>query len=200
MSGPAGAAHPSPRSRRSRRRVQWPMVLWLTVVWWVLWGTWSAMSLVGGVIVATLALLLFPLPPLDLDVRIRPFGVVVLVGCFVRDVVVASLQVAWTVLRPPPGLRNALVRVPMRTDSDLVLVLVAELTSLVPGSVVVEVQRSSFTLYLHALDVRSLDDVERVRRRVWEQETRVLHALGHDPSTPVDGPVDGTADDEGARR
>ena len=183
MSGPAGAVR---STLRSRRHVQWPMVLWLTLVWWVLWGTWSAMSLVGGVIVATLALVLFPLPPLDLDMRIRPLGVVALVGHFLRDVVVASLQVAWTVLRPPPGLRNALVRVPMRTDSDLVLVLVAELTSLVPGSVVVEVQRSTFTLYLHALDVRSLDDVERVRQRVWAQETRVLHAFGHDPSAPAD--------------
>lgn len=163
--------------RTARRHVQWPMVLWLSLVWWVLWGTWSAMSLVGGVLVAVATQLLFPLPALDLAVRPRPWGVVVLVVRFLADVVVASLQVAWTVLRPPRDLRNALVRVPLRTDSDLVLVLVAELVSLVPGSVVVEVHRADFTLYLHALDVRSLDDVERVRRQVLAQEERVIRAL-----------------------
>ncbi|WP_134764914.1 Na+/H+ antiporter subunit E [Nocardioides sp. 1609] len=178
-------------SQRARRHVQWPMVLWLTLVWWVLWGTWSAMSLVGGALVATAALLLFPLPPLDLDVRVRPVGTLVLVGRFLADVVVASLQVAWTVLRPPRDLRNALVRVPLRSESDLVLVMVAELVSLVPGTVVVEVHRSSFTLYLHVLDVRSAADVEPVRERVWAQEARVLAALSPRPAEPVAEPAGG---------
>jgi multicomponent Na+:H+ antiporter subunit E len=176
-------ARPALRARR-RRHVQWPMVVWMTLVWWVLWGTWSAMSLVGGVIVATLALLAFPLPPLDLEVRIHPLGAVRLLARFARDVVVASLQVAWTVLRPPRELRNAIVRVPLRSDSELVLVLVAELVSLVPGSVVVEVRRSTCTLYLHVLDVRSPDDVEKIRERVWTQEQRVLDALVDRPARP----------------
>ncbi|QCW49994.1 Na+/H+ antiporter subunit E [Nocardioides dongxiaopingii] len=179
-------------SQRARRHVQWPMVLWLTLVWWVLWGTWSAMSLVGGVLVATAALLLFPLPPLDLDVRVRPIGTLVLVGRFLVDVVTASLQVAWTVLRPPRDLRNALVRVPLRSESDLVLVMVAELVSLVPGTVVVEVHRSSFTLYLHVLDVREPADVEPVRERVWAQEARVLRALSPRPAEVLAQPVGGT--------
>jgi multicomponent Na+:H+ antiporter subunit E len=171
-----------------RRRVQWPMVAWLTLVWWVLWGTWSAMSLVGGVLVAVAALLAFPLPPLDLDVRVRPLGVLRLVARFLWDVLVASLEVAWTVVRPPPELRNAVVRVPLRTDSELVLVLVAELVCLVPGSVVVEVHRSTRTLFLHVLDVRT-DDAgaasAQVREQVWAQERRVLDALGSRTTRPA---------------
>ena len=81
-----------------RHSVQWPMVLWLTLVWWLLWGTWSLLSLVGGVLVAVVASLVFPLPPLRMRVRIRPVGVVVLVARFLLDVVVASAQVARTVL------------------------------------------------------------------------------------------------------
>ncbi|WP_340539616.1 Na+/H+ antiporter subunit E [Nocardioides sp. GXZ039] len=164
-------------TQRARRHVQWQMVLWLTLVWWVLWGTWSLMSLVGGALISTSLLLLFPLPPLDLAIRIRPWGVVVLVARFLWDVVVASLQVAAAVLRPRPDLRNAIVKVPLHTDSDLVLVLVAELVSLVPGTVVVEVRRSTSTLYLHVLDLTSPEQVEDVRRNVWAQEKRVLDAL-----------------------
>ncbi|WP_211348732.1 Na+/H+ antiporter subunit E [Nocardioides litoris] len=176
---------PTTVTMSAKRRVQWPMVVWMTLVWWVLWGTWSAMSLVGGVVVAVLALLAFPLPPLDLEVRVRPLGALRLVVRFLWDVVVASLQVAWTVLRPPPELRNAVVRVPLRSDSELVLVLVAELTSLVPGSVVVEVRRSAAILFLHVLDVGmgDADEIaERVRQQVWAQEQRVLDALATRPA------------------
>lgn len=182
------------RRQRAKRHVQWPMVLWMSLVWWVLWGTWSAMSLVGGLIVAVAVQLAFPLPPLQLEVRVRPVGVVVLVGRFLYDVVVASLQVAATVLFPRRGLRNAMVRIPLRSESDLVLVLVAELVSLVPGSVVVEVHRSSFTLYLHVLDVRSVDDVERVRRQVWAQEERLLRALS--PRIRPEAPVPDLTEEE----
>jgi multicomponent Na+:H+ antiporter subunit E len=176
-----------------RRSVQWPMVLWLTLVWWLLWGTWSLLSLVGGVLVAVVASLVFPLPPLRMRVRVRPVGVVVLVARFLLDVVVASAQVARTVLLPPPDLRSAMVRVPLRTESDLVLVAVAEMTSLVPGTVVVEVHRPSHTLFLHVLDAGGPggDDggqvqarLDEVRARVWAQEERIVRALGADPLPP----------------
>jgi multicomponent Na+:H+ antiporter subunit E len=175
------------RVARAGRRVQWLMALWLTLVWWALWGTWSAMSLAGGLVVAVLALTLFPLPAIKLDVAVRPVAVVVLVARFLLDVVVASVQVAATVLFPPRELRNAIVRVQLRSDSDLTLVITAELVSLVPGSIVVEAHRASHTLYLHVFDVRGGPEaLERQRQRVLEQEARVLRAL---PPRPAPEPV-----------
>lgn len=167
-----------------RRAVQWPAVFWLTLVWWVLWGSWTALSLVSGVLVAVAVCLVFPLPPLMVKVRIRPVAVVVLLARFLLDVVVASVQVAVTVVAPPRDLRNAIVRVPLRTDSDLVLTAVVEMVSLVPGSVVVEVHRPTHTLFLHALDVRDEADLERVRRSVLDQEDRIVRAFATPTPTP----------------
>lgn len=160
------------------RSVQWPMVLVLTLVWWALWGSYSAFSFVGGVVVAVGVCLVFPLPPLRMQVRLRPWAFVVLVARFHWDVLVASVQVARVTLFPPKDLTSALVEVPLRTESDFVLTVVAQLASLVPGSVVVEVHRASHTLYLHALDVSDEADIEDVRRRVLAQEDRVLNAFG----------------------
>lgn len=174
------------RTRPARyRAVQWPMVAWLTLVWWVLWGSYSALSLVGGVLVAVAACWVFPLPPLRMRVRVHPVGLAVLLGRFTVDVVVASLQVARTTLVPPDPLRNALVEVRLRTESDLVLTAVAELVSLVPGTVVVEAHRGSHTLFLHAIDT-DRSGVEAVRTMVWAQEARVLAALGREQ---LDDPV-----------
>lgn len=174
------------------RSLQLPVLLCLTVVWVALWGDISLLTVVGGFIVATIACLVFPLPPLRLDVRVRPLSLLWLVVRFVADVVVSSVQVAWVVLRPGRPLRNAVVEVNLRTPSDFVLTAVAEMTCLIPGSLVVEARRSTHTLFLHVLDVGDRAGAERFRQSVLDQEARVVRALGRQidhlddepPSTP----------------
>ncbi|RYB90623.1 Na+/H+ antiporter subunit E [Nocardioides glacieisoli] len=177
----------SPRLRTRRdgqvrptrhRALQPPMLVWLTVVWVVLWGQVSLVTITGGFVVACISSLVFPLPPLRLDVRIRLLPLSWLVARFVADVVTSSVQVAWVVLRPGRPLRNAVVEVKLRTPSDFVLTLVAEMTCLIPGSLVVEARRSTHTLFLHVLDVGDAAGVERFRQGVLDQEARVVKALG----------------------
>ena len=74
--------------------------------------------------------------------------------------------------------KSAMVRVDLRSDSDLYQTLTSELVSLVPGSIVVEARRSTRTLYLHVLDVEQLSDLEPARRSVLDAEARVIAAYG----------------------
>jgi multicomponent Na+:H+ antiporter subunit E len=175
--------------------LQLPVLAWLTVVWVALWGDVSPMTVVGGFLVAVLACLVFPLPPLRLDVRVRPLALLRLVVRFAADVVVSSVQVARVVLRPARPLRNAVVEVNLRTPSDFVLTVVAEMTCLIPGSLVVEARRSTHTLFLHVLDVGDEAGVERFRQGVLDQEARVLRALGRhlDHLDPTPGSTTGEA-------
>ena len=160
------------------RSLQLPMLAWLTVVWVALWGDVSVWTVAGGLVVGTIGCLVFPLPPLRLDVRIRILALLWLVVRFAADVVVSSVQVAWVVLRPSRPLRNAVVEVTLRTPSDFVLTVVAEMTCLIPGSLVVEARRSTHTLFLHVLDVGDRAGAERFRASVLAQEARVVRALG----------------------
>jgi multicomponent Na+:H+ antiporter subunit E len=97
---------------------------------------------------------------------------------FLGDVVVASAQVTWTTLQLRRQPRNAVIEVDLRTHSDFVLTVVAELVSLVPGSLVVEARRSTHTLFLHVLDARDQAGVDRMRRQVFSLERRVVLAFG----------------------
>ncbi|MFC6448525.1 Na+/H+ antiporter subunit E [Cellulomonas gelida] len=58
--------------------------------------------------------------------------------------------------------------------------MVAELCSLVPGSLVVEAHRLTGRLYLHVLDVEAAGGIEAARQAVLDQEERVLRAFGSD--------------------
>jgi multicomponent Na+:H+ antiporter subunit E len=155
-----------------------PTLLWLTLVWVALWGELSVFNVLTGFLVAVLVCLVFPLPSLRMHLRVRPLRLAWLVLHFMVDVVRASVQVSWTTLQFRRTPRNAVIEVDLRTPSDFVLTLVAEMTSLVPGSLVVEARRSTHTLYLHVLDARDEAGVDRMRRDVLALERRVVLAFG----------------------
>jgi multicomponent Na+:H+ antiporter subunit E len=163
-----------------RLRHQLPLLLWLVLVWILLWGTWSWANLLSGVVVALVVTSVLPLPPVVGGVRVHGARLLGLIGYFVVDLVVSAAQVAWLTIRPGGPLRSAIIRVPMRADSDLLLTIVAETVTLVPGSIVIDLDREAKELVLHVLHVEDEADVERRRSSVLAQEERVVRALGSD--------------------
>jgi multicomponent Na+:H+ antiporter subunit E len=169
---------PGPGRPTHRVRHQLPLLVWLVLVWMLLWGTWSWANLISGSVLAVLVTVLLPLPPVVGGARLHPVGVLVFLGHFVVDLVLSAAQVAWQTIRPGGIEHSAIIRVQMRTDSDLLLTIVAEALTLVPGSLVIDMDRQQRTLALHILHVRDLADVERRRAAVLAEEERVVRAFG----------------------
>lgn len=169
----------------------------LTLVWMVLWGRLDLPTLLMGVVLGIVVFWVFPLPRIRFAGTVRPHWWCVLIGRFAFDLVVASVAVAWTAVTRGPRVDNAVIRVPLRTNSDFVLTQVMEFTSLVPGSVVLETRRAvppvdgdaapgdsaepvqeTNTVYVHVMDLRGPDAVERARRTVEALDARVIRAFG----------------------
>jgi multicomponent Na+:H+ antiporter subunit E len=166
-------------SARVHRAVrQLPVLIWLTVIWSLLWGTWSWANLLSGLLVAVLATRLLKLPEVVQHARFRPWPLLVLAVTFAADLAMSSAQIAWETVKPRGGRRSALVCVQLRTDSDLLLTLVSEALTLVPGSVVLDVDRERRLLAVHLMPVRDRADVERRRAGVLVVEERVVRAFG----------------------
>ena len=181
MSDPWSVSGPSSTRRaRARAALQWPTLVWLTVVWCLLWGEFSIGNVLAGLLVSVLAVRVFPLPPLLFDARPHPVALLRLTLVFLADLVRSSLQVARIALRPGYQPTNSVILVPLRTRSDFALFVTAEMLSLVPGSLLIEGSRRTWTLQLHIIDTPTVADVERARRKAYEQERRVVEALGSD--------------------
>jgi multicomponent Na+:H+ antiporter subunit E len=154
------------------------LFLGLVLLWAMLWGQFTVLSLLTGVAVAAAVTLVFYLPAIQFSRRVDPLRTLVFAVRLLVDIVVASFQVAWIVLRPRGAPTNAIVEVRLRTRSDLITMWVAESLSLVPGSIVVDLDRASSTLFLHVLDTAGPADVERARRRVLATEERIVRGFG----------------------
>ena len=155
----------------------WFEILIGTIFWCLLWGGFSPSDVLGGAAAAALVVILFPLPRVARELTIRPWPLAVLIARFLADMVVSALQVAWYALRPAGAPASSVIAVRLRSRSDLFLTATGMLCTLIPGSVVVEAQRSTGTLFLHAFGAGTPEAAEEARRRTLEQEERVLRAL-----------------------
>ena len=167
-------------TRRTAARQMWtqlPFFVWLILVWMLLWGQFTLLSLITGTIVAIVTTRVFRLPPAELSGRINLWYGLVFVASFVGAVVVGSLQVAWHVWSGKhPG--TAIIAVPLDTDDDLIMTHVGVTASLIPGSLVAQTDRKNRILYLHIIGVKNLDDVEAQRAGVLRWEDRIVRAVG----------------------
>lgn len=167
-------------SPAQRLRQQLPLTGVLVVAWVLLWGSWSPANLLSGVLVAVLTVVVLPVPSVTAGVRLRPVGLLALVGHVLADLVVSSVQIAWQALRPSGPGGMALVVVRLRTDSDVLQTSVAQALTLVPGSIVLEVDREDRSLAVHVLQAGDRVDVTAEREAVLALEARIVRAFGTD--------------------
>jgi len=166
------------RPTLSRRRPQLRMSIVTAVIWVLLWGDLSLANLVSGFLLGLLITWVFPLPPIDFHGRFRLWPHTKLIAILLLDLVRSSFVVAAQAFHFGHTMRNAVVRVDLKTHSDLYLTLTSELVSLVPGSLVMEARRHESVLYVHVMDVRSDADIATARRKVLQAEERVVRSFG----------------------
>ncbi|MFD3685245.1 Na+/H+ antiporter subunit E [Nocardiopsis sp. NPDC058631] len=168
--------------RRRLGKVQVPVALGMTLVWLLLFNGFrprfeSLGLLVLGFLVSVLIMLVFPLPPITPGFRFRPLHLVRLLVYVFARMAVASFRVTVQTLSPGP-VRSSVVAVPLRTGSDLMLVCTAIASSIIPGSVIVEVGQPDHVLYVHLLGADDERSMAEGRKDIWNLEERIVMALG----------------------
>jgi multicomponent Na+:H+ antiporter subunit E len=94
---------------------------------------------------------------------------------FIIELVLSSFKVAWDVITPRHHARPGILAVPLDVRSDAAVTVLANLVSLTPGSVSLDVSEDRGTLFVHAMFI---DDVEDARTEIKEKmERRVKEAL-----------------------
>ncbi|WP_341936065.1 Na+/H+ antiporter subunit E [Microbacterium sp. LWO14-1.2] len=158
--------------------VQLPFLAWLVVLWMLLWSQFTVLAFLSGLVVAVFVTRVFRLPTVELSGRINLWYGALFVVQFLFAMIRGGLAVTMQVFdfRRQPG--AAIIAVPLKYADDLMMTHVSVVSSLIPGSLIVEADRDRQILYLHVIGVRSQDDVEKQREGVLRWERRIVRALG----------------------
>jgi multicomponent Na+:H+ antiporter subunit E len=87
---------------------------------------------------------------------------------FLWEVLKSNLRVAWDVITPNRRRRPGIVAVPLDAKSDLEIAVLANLITLTPGSLCLDVSEDRRTLYVHAMFVSEPDQVRREIKQRFE--------------------------------
>lgn len=89
--------------------------------------------------------------------------VIGLASFFVKELIKANLRVAYDVLTPRQHMRPGVVAIPLDVQTDLEITLLANLITLTPGTLSLDVSSDQKVLYVHSMYI---DDVQEFRRQI----------------------------------
>lgn len=129
------------------------IVIVLALGWAAITGNFSGLNLLFGAAIGALAVLLLRsafAPPRALRKLRRIISLAVL---FLYELMVSAIRVAVIVVTPDlkSALRPAIVAVPLTVKSDAEITLLANLITLTPGTLSVDVSDDRSLLYVHVL-------------------------------------------------
>ncbi|MBS3669326.1 Na+/H+ antiporter subunit E [Vreelandella boliviensis] len=146
--------------------------LLLGLAWVLLSGDFSGLNLLVGLIFGYITLVLIE-PQLDslkgYPTRVPRF--IGFIGFFLKELVQANLRVAFDIVTPPWHMKPGVIAMPLSARTEMEITLVANLISLTPGTLSLDVSDDRKVLYIHAM---FLDNEEELRRNLKEMEHRAL--------------------------
>ncbi|MDQ7728432.1 Na+/H+ antiporter subunit E [Halomonas sp. SpR8] len=146
--------------------------LLLGLAWVLLSGDFTGLNLLVGLIFGYITLILIE-PQLDslkgYPARVPRF--LGFIGFFLKELIQANLRVAFDIVTPPWHMKPGVIAMPLSARTEIEITMVANLISLTPGTLSLDVSDDRKVLYIHAM---FLDDEEELRRNLKEMEHRAL--------------------------
>jgi len=147
----------------------------LALAWVGMTGALNASNLVVGFGVGYIVLLILQGPLAMRGHLHRVRRSVELLAIFVWEMLLANLRVAWDVVTPTHLMRPGVIAVPLDARDDVEILVLANMVSLTPGTLSLDVSDDRTVLYIHAM---YLHDRERIVRGIKNGfERRLLEVL-----------------------
>ncbi|MEP3280168.1 MAG: Na+/H+ antiporter subunit E [Stappiaceae bacterium] len=149
--------------------------LLLTFAWGAVTGSFSAINLLFGFVLGGFGLFLIREQVGTSRYFSRGWKVLVLAAIFVYELVLSAVRVARIVISPTIVLRPGIIAYPLTVDRDFEITMLANLITLTPGTLSVDVSEDRKTLFVHCIDVPDPDETITEIRDSFER--RILEAF-----------------------
>jgi len=122
------------------------------LVWLAVSGSFTVPNLLLGIAAGALSLLLIRGHIQPDGRRLRPLKILSLLALFIKELALSAWKVAVLVASPKMTLKPGIFAFPLTVDRDFEITLLANLITLTPGTLSVDVSADRKVLYVHAID------------------------------------------------
>lgn len=148
--------------------------LLLALIWMFLTGSLTADTLVEGFIIGYLVLWLAS-PLYGPTTYFRKFREVIsFVLFFLGELTIATLRVARVVIARDIDVCPGIIAVPLDVKSSLEITLLANLITLTPGTLALDVSSDRRVMYVHAMHVEDVEQFRAGIKQGFERRVRML--------------------------
>lgn len=155
------------------RALLWNLVLAIT--WGAMTGSFEVENLVIGFVIGFGVLYVTERRTGRAEYANNVFGVVQFLGFYLWELLLANLRVAHDVLTPRHLARPGIIAVPLDARTDAEITLVANLLTMTPGDLSVDVSTDRRVLYVHSLFITDADAAKEAIKDGFER--RVLKVM-----------------------
>ena len=133
----------------------------LTVIWVALTGNFSLINYIFGFVLSFFILWVISKEKKKSTYFTLVPKVIGFVFYFLFELVKANLEVAYEVITPKLKMTPGIVKVPLKIQSDIGITLLANLISLTPGTLSLDVSDDKKVLFVHAMYIKDKDEFIR---------------------------------------
>ncbi|MEX2367106.1 MAG: Na+/H+ antiporter subunit E [Pseudohongiellaceae bacterium] len=126
----------------------------LAVSWMLINGSFSIFNFIVGFAVGFVSLSLTQATSGSLNYGRQAWAAVRLLAFFLKEVVITSIKVVWDVLTPTHLSEPDIIHYPLDAKTDLEIMLLANMVSMTPGSLTLDISEDRSHLIIHAMFAR----------------------------------------------
>ena len=124
----------------------------LALLWLAVSGSFTIPNLLLGIAASALCIFLIRGHLHPDGRRLRPLKMLSLLVLFIKELALSAWKVAVLVASPKMNLKPGIFAFPLTVDRDFEITLLANLITLTPGTLSVDVSEDRKVLYVHAVD------------------------------------------------
>jgi multicomponent Na+:H+ antiporter subunit E len=154
--------------------------LLLALAWVGLNGRFTLDSLVVGAVLGRIVLVVLARGGVLPHGEVRRLErALTLLGYLLWQIVLANIRLTRDVLRVSHRIRPGIIELPLSVTTDGEILLLAAMINITPGSVALDVAKDRKSMYVHIMDIVTVEDAKRELKEGFER--RILALRGDHP-------------------
>jgi multicomponent Na+:H+ antiporter subunit E len=148
----------------------------LALIWCMMHNSIHPVTFIVGYLLAWASTSMFKVLTRYKPYRMNVWEGIKLFFVFIKEMILANIQIAYIIISPSMNIRPGLIEYPLDIRNDGAIVLLANMISLTPGTLSVDISPDRKFIYVHAMVMETPDQLKQQIKNTFER--RIQKMLG----------------------